>query len=255
LRTNRRGFAGWAFAVTAVAAMYASFWPVFGHNTDLTNAVASFPQSMKEAFNMTDYSTATGYFSSTVFGLLVPILAAVFGIAAGTRAIATDEDAKTLELVAAHPVTRGRLATQRYLATITAMAGMGVLMLLVTLALRVPAKFTELAVGKLAATVFMLTLFAICFASIAFGIGAATGKKGITLGASAYLAVVAYLCGSFLPQIKGLHWVRNISPFAWYLDAKPLSEGIGWGYSGLLLSLGAVFAAAGIAAFRRRDLT
>ena len=72
LRENRRGFAGWAVAITAVAAMYSAFWPVFGHNAGLTSAIDAFPQAMKDAFHMTDYSTPAGYFGSTVFGLLVP---------------------------------------------------------------------------------------------------------------------------------------------------------------------------------------
>lgn len=254
LRDNRRGFTGWAVAITAVAAMYSGFWPVFGHNQDLTNAIDAFPQAMKDAFHMTDYSSAAGYFGSTVFGLLVPILVAVFAIAAGVRAIAGDEEAGTLDLVMAHPVTRGRLAVERWAATVAALVGADVLLLAVILLIRYPAKFTELPVGNIAATVLMLTLFGICFASIAFGIGAYTGKKTISLGASAYLAVVTYLCSSFLPQIKGLAWVKDISPFAWYTDGEPLRNGIQWGYCGLLLGVAAYFAALGIWQFRRRDL-
>jgi ABC-2 type transport system permease protein len=254
LRDNRRGFLGWAVAITAVAAMYAGFWPIFGHNASLSNAVDAFPQSMKDAFHMTDYSSAAGYFGSTVFGLLVPILVAVFAIAAGVRAIAGDEEAGTLELVMAHPISRGRLAVARWTATIAAMIGAGVLLLAVILLIRIPAKFTELPVANIAATVLMLTLFGICFASIAFGIGAYTGRKTISLGASAYLAVVAYLCSSFLPQIHGLRWVKDVSPFAWYLDGQPLRNGINWGYSGLLLAVAVYFAALGIWQFRRRDL-
>lgn len=254
LRDNRRGFAGWAVAITAVAAMYSAFWPVLGRNADLGKAIDAFPQAMKEAFNMTDYSTAVGYFGSTVFGLLVPILMAVFGIAIGVRAIAGDEEAGTLDLVLAHPVTRLRLALSRYAATVAAVVGAGALLLVVILAIRVPAQFTELSAANIAATCLMLTLFGICFASIGFGVGAYTGKKAISLGAGAYLAVVAYLCGSFLPQINGLHWVRDISPFAWYLDNQPLRNGIQWGHSGLLVALAAYFAALGIWQFRRRDL-
>ena len=85
---------------------------------------------------------------------------------------------------------------------------------MVILLIRCPAKFTELPIGNIAATVFMLTLFGVCFASIAFGIGAYTGRRAISLGAGAYLAVVTYLCSSFLPQISGLGWVKYFSPFA-----------------------------------------
>jgi beta-exotoxin I transport system permease protein len=255
LRENRRGFAGWAVAITAVAAMYSAFWPVFGHNTGLTGAIDAFPQAMKDAFHMTDYSTPAGYFGSTVFGLLVPILVAVFAIAAGVRAIAGDEEADTLELVLAHPVTRTRLALARYAATVAAMAGCGALLFVVIVLIRVPAKFTELPVGNIAATVLMLTLFGVCFASIAYGIGASTGRRAISLGAGAYLAVVTYLCSSFLPQIRGLGWVKYFSPFAWYLDGQPLRNGINWIYCGLFVAVAMVFAALGIWRFRSRDLT
>jgi ABC-2 type transport system permease protein len=255
LRDNRRGFAGWAVAITAVAAMYSAFWPVFGHNADLTNAINAFPQAMKDAFHMTDYSSPSGYFGSTVFGLLVPILVAVFAIAAGVRAIAGDEEADTLELVLAHPVTRTRLALARYAATVAAMAGAGALLFVVILLIRIPAKFTELPVGGIGATVLMLTLFGVCFASIAYGIGAYTGRRAISLGASAYLAVATYLCSSFLPQIHGLAWVKWFSPFAWYLDGQPLINGANWVYCGLLVAVAALFAASGIWRFLGRDLT
>jgi ABC-2 type transport system permease protein len=255
LSDSRRGFLGWIVAITAVAAMYSGFWPVFGHNASLVDAINAFPQSMKEAFHMTDYSTAAGYFGSTVFGLLVPILVAVFAIAAGVRAVAGDEESGTLDLVLAYPVSRTRLAVARYGAVIAAMAGAGVLLLVVMLAIRVPAKFTELSVGNLAAVIFQLTLFGVCFASIAFGIGAYIGRRAIAIGACAYIAVVAYLADSFLPQIKGLKWVENFSPFSWYLSGEPLRNGVQWGHCALLVVVGLVFAAAGVWQFGRRDLT
>ncbi|GAA4205890.1 ABC transporter permease subunit [Actinocatenispora rupis] len=255
LRDNRRAFGGWAVAITAVATMYAAFWPVFGHNADLGRAMEAFPQSMKEAFHLTDYSTASGYFGSTVFGLLVPILVAVFAISAGVRAIAGDENAGTLDLVLAHPVTRTRLALARYAATVLAIVAVGVLTLVVMLAIRIPADFAELSPGDLTAVCVMLTLFGVCFASIGFGLGAYTGRRTIALGGAAYLAVATYLCSSFLPQIKGLGWVRWCSPFAWYLDGDPLTHGVNWVYAGLLAAVSLYFAALGVWQFRRRDLT
>ena len=99
------------------------------------------------------------------------------------------------------------------------------------------------------------TLFGVCFASIAYGIGAYTGRRAISLGAGAYLAVVTYLCSSFLPQIRGFTWVNYFSPFAGYLDGQPLLNGINWFYCGLLVAVAVAFAALGVWQFRRRDLT
>lgn len=255
LRDNRRGYLSWAVVIAALAGLYASLWPVFGHNSGLASMVNSFPQAMKDAFHMQDYSTAAGYFSSTVFGLLVPLLMAVFAIMAGTQAIAGDEQAGTLDLVLAHPVGRTRLALARLGAVVAAIIGAGVLLLALILAIRVPAKFSELSPVDIAATCLQLTLFGICFAAIAFGIGAYTGRRAITLGAAAYLAVVSYLADSFLPQISVLKWTQNVTPFGWYLNGEPLRNGIQWGNCALLLGLGAVFAAIGIWQFDRRDLT
>jgi ABC-2 type transport system permease protein len=255
LRDKRRSYLSWTVAITAVAVLYAALWPVFGHTSGLASLVNSLPQAMKDAFHMADYSTATGYFSSTVFGLLVPILMAVFAIGAGTQVVAGDEEAGTLDLVLAHPVGRARLVLARFGAVVAAIAGAGVLLLVVMLAIRVPAKFSELSVANLAAVCLQLTLFGICFAAIAFGTGAYTGRRVVTLAVAAYVAVVSYIASSFLPQISVLGWTRNVTPFGWYLNGEPLRNGIQWGNCALLLGLGAIFAAVGVWQFNRRDLT
>ncbi|MFD0277453.1 ABC transporter permease subunit [Kitasatospora sp. NPDC127111] len=249
LTDNRRGFLGWALSITAVAAMYSSLWPVMGGGSGLATAVNSFPKSMRDAFHMEDYGTAAGYFGSTVFGLLVPVLLAVFATAAGTRAIAGDEEARTLDLVMAHPVRRVTLALSRWLAVLA-----GLVLLLAELALRVPARFAALSTANLAAMTFQLTLFGCCFASIAFGIGAYTGRRTYAITGSAYVTIVAYLCDSFLPQVNGLHWIQYWSPFHWYLGGEPLKNGIQWIHCALLAGLGLSFTAIGIWGFNRRDL-
>jgi ABC-2 type transport system permease protein len=254
LADNRRGFLGWALAITAIAAMYSSMWPVLGASSGLATAIDSFPQTMRDAFHLEDYGTAAGYFGSTVFGLLVPILLAVFAVAAGTKAIAGDEEAGTLDLVMAHPVGRARLAASRWLAVLAAIVLVGAMLLLVELAIRIPAKFSAISMADLAATAFQLVLFGFCFASIAFGIGACTGRRIYAMVGGAYVTVAAYLSYSFLPQIKGLHWIQYCSPFYWYLGGEPLRNGIQWTHCGLLVGLGLVFAAVGIRGFDRRDL-
>ncbi|MEU7875407.1 acetyl-CoA hydrolase/transferase C-terminal domain-containing protein [Dactylosporangium sp. NPDC049140] len=109
MRDNRRTWIGWILALTAIAAMYASFYPSI-NNPAMADALNSFPPSVKEALHMEDYTKPENYFAVSVFGLLVPILVAVFAISAGVRAIAGDEEAGTLDLVQAQPVSRVSLA-------------------------------------------------------------------------------------------------------------------------------------------------
>jgi ABC-2 type transport system permease protein len=254
LTDNRRGFGGWAVAIMLVTVLYSAMWPVLGENTGLANAINAFPQGLRDAFHLNDYGTAPGYFASSVFGLVVPVLVAVFAIAIGARAIGGDEEAGTLDLIAAHPVRRVMLATSRYLAVVAAIVVSGAVVLLAELAIRVPAKFSTISVVNLTAMCFQLVLFGICFVSIAYGIGAYTGRRLYAIIGGAYLTVAAYLCDSFLPQIPGLGWTQDISPFYWYLGGEPLRNGFQWVHCALLAGVALCFAVFGVWGFNRRDI-
>jgi len=62
MRDNRRGWIGWTVALAAIAAMYASFYPSI-NNPAMADALNSFPQSVKEAFHMEDYTKPENYFA------------------------------------------------------------------------------------------------------------------------------------------------------------------------------------------------
>lgn len=254
VRDNRRGWIGWALALTAVAAMYANFWPSIGGNAEMAKAMESFPDAMKEAFHMQDMTRPESYLGSSVFGLLVPLLLAVFAISAGVKAIASDEEAGTLDLVLAHPVGRASLALQRIGAVAVAMAFIAGAVCVAIIGLRGPAQFTEVSPAKIAAICLQLACFGLFFGALAYGVGAWTGSKAAAIGTGAAVAVLAYLGDSFLPQIESLKWTENISPFDWYLGGEPLRNGLDWGGIGLLLGLAVLFTSLGTWRFTRRDI-
>jgi ABC-2 type transport system permease protein len=249
----RRSLLGWTVAIAGVGAMYAAFWPSV-QSPQMQDALAAYPKGVLEAFNYNNLTSAAGYLSSSVYGLLVPLLLAVFTIAGGTRAVAGDEEAGTLDLLLAHPVSRPRLALQRFAALLLSVAVITVVLGLAMIALSGPAQFDGVSTGEFAAITLQLLLFGGFFGALAFAIGAATGRRGLALGLSAAVAVLAYLANSVIPQVEGLAWTRNLSPFHWYLGGDPLVRGVDAG--GLLLLAGAivVLVAAGTAAFPRRDV-
>jgi ABC-2 type transport system permease protein len=253
LRDNRRGWIGWTLALTAIAAMYASFYPSI-NNPAMADALNSFPQGLKEAFHMEDYTKPENYFAVSVFGLLVPILVAVFAISAGVKAIAGDEEAGTLDLVQAHPVSRISLALQRFSAILSALLAVAAVMCLVVIALRGPGQFTALSPGHILAICFQLALFGLLFAALAYGVGAWTGRRVYAIAAGAAVAVLGYLGDSFFTQIDGLKWTEKFSPFDWYLGGEPLKNGVQWGHAGLLVGLAVLFVALGTWRYNRRDI-
>lgn len=249
----RRSLPGWTVAIAGVALMYAAFWPTM-RSPEMAEAMAAYPEDVLAAFNYTDMVSAQGYLGAAVYGLLVPLLVAVFAIAWGARGVAGDEGAGTLDLVLAHPVSRRSVAVQRFAALLLALAAVAAVLLVAMLALRGPFQLDEVAAGGLVAINLQLALFGACFGALAFAVGAATGSRAAALGAGAGAAVLAYLANSVFPQVSSLSWTRSVSPFHWYLGGSPLTDGVQWSGVALLVGTTLVLVAAGTAAFTRRDL-
>ena len=207
----RRSLVGWAVAISAVAATYAAFWPTVD-TPQMQQALRNYPEGVLQAFNYDDLTSAAGYLGSSVYGLLVPLLVAVFAIAFGTRAVAGDEEAGTLDLLLAHPVSRTRVALQRFAALAAALALVGVVLWLAMLAISGPARLEGVTAAELAAMTTQLALFGACLGALAFAVGAATGRRPLALGAAAGVAVLTYLANGVFPQVEGLEWTRDLSP-------------------------------------------
>jgi ABC-2 type transport system permease protein len=249
----RRSLLAWAVAISAVGMMYAAFWPTV-NTPDMQEALRSYPEGVLEALNYDDLTTPAGYLGSSVYGLLIPLLVAVFAIAYGTWAVAGDEEAGTLDLLLAHPVSRTRVALQRFAALAAALVLVGAVLLLAMLAIAGPAELEGITAAELAATTVQLALFGACLGGVAFAVGAATGSKALAIGVSAGVAVLTYLASGFFPQVEGLEWTRDLSPWHWYLGGEPLKNGLQAGDSLLLLGVTVVLVAAGTWRFNRRDV-
>jgi ABC-2 type transport system permease protein len=249
----RRSLLGWTLAVAGVGTLYAAFWPVVD-TPEMADAITAIPADMLAVFNYNDLSTAAGYLGGSVYGLLVPLLIVVFMVAAGTRAIASDEEAGTLDLPLAYPVGRLRLALQRFAAVLVGLVLVVAVLLLVMLAIRVPAQLDSVSVPNLAAMNLQLVLFGAGAGALAFAVGAATGSKGWALGLGSGAAVLGYLANSVLPMAEGLEWTRNLSPWHWYLGGDPLVNGVQVGNCLLLLAATVLLTAAGTWRFTARDI-
>ncbi len=249
----RRSLPGWTLAIAAVALMYAAFWPTVS-SPELAGALAAYPDDVLAAFNAQDLATPQGYLSGAVYGLLVPLLVAIFMIAAGTRGVAGDEEAGTLDLVLAHPVSRRGLALRRLGAAVTGMAVAAGVLFALMVAVRAPFQLDAVSAGGFLAINVQLALFGALFGSMAFAVGAATGRRAVALGASAGAAVLSYLANSVFPQVAALEWTRAISPFHWYLGGDPLTNGLQWPGTLALAGTTVMLAAAGTYLFTRRDL-
>ena len=122
------------------------------------------------------------------------------------------------------------------------------------LALIIPAQLEDISIGRFAAMHVHLVLFAAFFGALTYAVGAATGGKSLALGIGSGVGVLGYVANGIIPQVEGLEWVENLSPFHWLTGGDPLRNGLQVGGSLLMLGLVVVLVAAGSWAFSRRDI-
>ncbi|WP_024803016.1 ABC transporter permease subunit [Nocardia sp. BMG51109] len=252
LRDNRRGLVGWTAGITLAAVLYAGFYPQMAKNG--AAQTENLPEGLRDALNMTDITSAAGYLGSTVFGLIVPLLAMFFGAATGARVTAADEESGTLDLLLAHPITRTSLILQRFAALVLAATGIGAVLWLAMLAIRDAADLSAVDPGRFAAQCAHLVLLTVTFGALATGIGAAFGRRGVVFAVTAVVGVAAYAAHAFAAQI-GLGPAAYLSPFHYYIDSEPLRNGVGWTGLLVLAATSAALVAAGTYRFNHRDLT
>jgi ABC-2 type transport system permease protein len=251
VRAQRRSLLLWSLALTAVTIMYVGLYPSF-ETADIGAMTENLPDTLNEAFGYDQIGTPTGYLTSTVYGLLGPLLLLVFAIATGARLLAGQEEDGTLELEFTAPVERRRLYVERLAALwldvvlLVAVVTVTVLVLIVTLDIDVAVT------GVLAGSTGML-LLVLGFATLAYAVGAITGRRTLALGVAAGLAVLAFIFDALGPSL-GADWMTAVSPFSWYLEPDPIAEGFDLGRLALLAAVPLLAAAAGAVWIDRRDL-
>lgn len=251
LRDSRRSLLGWTAGITIAAVAYAGFYPQMAANG--AAQAENLPEGLRDALNMNDIATAAGYLGSTVFGMIVPLLAMFLGAAVGARVSAADEESGTLDLLLAHPITRTSLLAQRFAALVATATGIGAIVWLGMLAIRGSAELTTISIGQFAAQCVHLVLLIVCFGAVATAIGAFTGHRGTVFALTAVVGVAAWAVHTFGDQI-GIGWAAYLSPFHYYIDSQPLRNGIGLSGIAVLACTAVVLVTTGAYRFNQRDL-
>jgi len=252
LTRQRRTVASWAVALAAVAGIYVPFYPALGGG-ELQAMIDTLPPDLIAALGYDRIGTPEGYLTSTVFGLLGPVLMLAFGVGLGSRAIAGEEETGGLELAASAPVRRDVLLAARVIAVHTQIALLALTTFVVT-ALLVSVTGMDVALSGIAAAAVGLNLVVIAFATITLAAGAASGRRGIAVAVGAGTAVTAFVADALSGIVERGDILERLSPFSWYIAGDPVAQGLDIGGYVLLGLL--TFVAWGVAhvTFGRRDL-
>lgn len=252
LRAQRRSLLWWGVALALVSSLYIGLYPSMGAGGEMEDLVEQLPDAMVAAFGYDQIGSAGGWITSTVYRLIAPVLLLVFGIAAGARLLAGEEEDGSLELELTSPVARGRLYLERLLALWVDVLVLVGVVAVVTLALVLGLDLDVPLVNVLAGAAALL-LLVLGFATLAFAVGAATGRRTPGLAVAAGLAVLAYVFDALGPTV-GAEWMTVVSPFSWYIEVSPLTHGVQPARLAVLALVPVVAGVAGSLRFTRRDL-
>lgn len=257
IRDRRRALVWWSVGVFVFALFIGLFWPILRDSQDQLQAVlANFPEELFGLFGVAtaeDMFTPAGYLSSRAFGLLVPVVFAVYATAMGAQLIAGEEEAHTMDLLLSNPMSRRQLVWQKWLALLAVMALLGLATLL-------SAYVADLLFGlgirfdRYVAVCLQATLLGLLFGSIGFAAGALGARRGLILGIVSALAVAAFLVNSLGTITEWMEKVRVISPFYYYDSNRPLVDGIDWLNVLVLAAVSVVALGVALWSFPRRDV-
>lgn len=256
LYERRLGTLGWALELAGLVGLIVAIYPSFRHVHALKSLSQEFPKGLSAFFGyggVVDYTSPVGFLGTELFAVTLPLLMLALAIGSGARAIASEEEATTLDLLLANPLSRPRLVVEK-----TAALTVELLLLATTifvgLLVATRAAGVHIAAGKLAAGAAFVFLLGLLFGAFSLAVGAATGKHALAVGMPSGVAAATYLLNGVAPLVSWLGPVKVVTPFYHYTAPAPLLHGFALGHAAVLLVAAAVLVVAAAWAFERRDL-
>jgi ABC-2 type transport system permease protein len=190
------------------------------------------------------------------YGPVFVYVAALWSIVALSGTLAAEARRGSLEIVAASPLGRRRLALEKVAAHLTVMV---VVMAIVAFASWLAgALFGTMpgdAIPPVAAIGYALWLGLVALASgaVAFALAPFLGRAGAA-GVAGFVLFAGYLLNGYQAAVPALAGLAHLSWFSWTAKHVPLAGAYDWGSLLPVAVVSVVLLAVGVEAFARRDL-
>ena len=257
LRDQRRSLLFWGVGLVLVAAFLAGFYPTVKDNKLFQQMLETYPDELKGLMGITeamDITSGVGWLNVEAFGLLAPLLFIVYGVIAGSAAIAGEEGRGTLYLLLTEPIERGRVVLEKFGAMALATAALCIILYAALAVGASAAGMDDVGMLNMAAITASAGLLGLTFGALAFAVGCATGRSGLAGGVAAAAAIATYLVNAMSMSVDALAPIKWASPFFYYNGADPLANGLDQTHALVLLAAPAALCAVGYLGFRRRDI-
>ncbi len=245
--------------LTTIAAMVMLYTallvgPMYNAISDvLVDFSRAIPDGLKAMIGFVDMASPEGWYTVEVFSIMLPATFIAVGAAVGARALAGEEENRTMDLLLANPIKRSRVVIEKAVALALIMAVLG-------LATAAGTWFGSLLGGldipvtRIGGATLLGVLLGIFFGFVSLAVSGATGNRRTAILSTAAAGFIAYFANAFIPVNESIAGWARLSPFFYYADGDPLANGINWTNAAVLAVLSLAVLAATLPLFQRRDI-
>jgi ABC-2 type transport system permease protein len=252
LRLRRRGIWGYTLGLAGYTLLIVALYPSFKNQTSL-DALTAHGNTLGALLGASGSLTSpVGWVSANLYANFLPLFVLVMTIGYGADAIAGQDEANTLGLVATLPISRSRLLLQKVVALLLlALPATAATLTCVYVgrAFQLP-----LGVWPVLSTTLGVLLLAAAFGLLALTVGATTGNRGLALAVAGSAATISYILSALAPAVHWMHPLRFASLFYYSVGNNQLDHGLGWAAATVLSGTCAALVLLCVAAFARLDV-
>ncbi len=241
----------WTVGIIGMVAFTMAFYPTLSKS--FGESLKDVPDSLKSFIgDASVYSTISGYTDLQVFSQLVMIIL-VFGVILFSSLLAGDEAEGTLQTLLVQPVKRSKVYTEKYLAgaVLLFVASAGIT---VGILAALPLIHEHLGLARLLIATVETWLFCLVICTIAYVLGAITGRRGLSGGIAGIIAFVSLLVSTLSQSVKSLKFIDTLLPYHYFNHPGMLQYGPRWSDMMVLALSSLVLFAIGYIIFTKRDI-
>lgn len=253
---ERRWFMlGWGVGLAFFAALMVSFYPAMSEQGSLDALVENMPKAFEGLVgDLANLKEFPSYIASQLFDIRLPLIAGIMAIILGQSLSTREEERGELRTLLAQPIGRTRLLAEKWLALVV-VTGVGVLALALGTYATIPTvEGAEIGFGVFMKLLGMTWLLMLTYGTIAFGIGAATGNKGIANAVSILLIIGSFIITTFSPAVDWLAEYEKFSLLHYFPAVDIVENGVALSDVGVLLAVLVAVLSVAVVAFRTRDI-
>ena len=244
---------GWVGGIALIAFITVIFFDSLA-GSSLGQITKSVPPSLQGLVgSLEDFMSIDGYIGQFVFGAkITPILIPMALILFVTQSVSEEDDGRLSTLLTL-PIRRSSIYIQKWLAVATVIAIVCVAMAGVTLG-AAALLHHPVALRRLAESTLTCLLMCLGIGTIAYGLGMATGRKGVTIALASAYAGGAFIVSSIAPNIDQLKMIDKISLLHYYNTPNIMLHGLNTPHTVLLAATIVITFLFGWFFFTRRSL-